>query len=131
MASDTMEALGVAGAGLVGGIVTGSEADVRAEHALLSYLPALTVLLASKNIVASGQVQLQDGTAVISTGVTQPVATFNLALGVPDPDVDAKVAGRAFWDESAGADGEQKIELVESGSDVGNPVVAFDVERVR
>lgn len=131
MASDTVETLGVAGAGLVGGIVSGTEADVRAEHALLSYLPALTVLLASRNIVASGQVQLQDKSAIISTGVADPVATFNLALGLPDPDVNAKVAGRAFWDESAGTDGEQKIELVESGTDVGNPVVAFDVERVR
>lgn len=77
---------------------------------------------------ASGQVTLSSGLATVDTGLSITDATFYLALGVDDPDADAKVTGRLFWDDSAGT---YKIEIVEDGTSVGNPTVNYDVLRVR
>jgi hypothetical protein len=79
-------------------------------------------------VVASGQVQLSSGTAVVDTGLSATDATFQLAIGIDDPDADAKVSGRLFWDDSAGT---YKIEIVESDTSVGNPTVNYDIVRVR
>jgi hypothetical protein len=78
--------------------------------------------------VASGQTTLSSGSAVVTTGITATDATFFLGLGLDDPDADAKVAARLFWDDSAG---EYKIEFVEDGTSVGNPTVNYDILRVR
>jgi hypothetical protein len=64
--------------------------------------------------VASGQTTLSSGSAVVTTGITATDATFFLGLGLDDPDADAKVAARLFWDDS-----------------VGNPTVNYDILRVR
>jgi len=76
----------------------------------------------------SGQQQLSSGAAVVDTGLSASDATFYLALGVDDPGADAKIAGRLFWDDSAGT---YKIELVETDTSVGNPTVNYDILRVR
>jgi hypothetical protein len=80
------------------------------------------------SIVDSGQVQLSGGNATVDTGLGAVDATFYLALGIDDPNADAKVAGRLFWDDSAGT---YKIEIVEDGTEVGNLTVNYDVLRVR
>lgn len=76
----------------------------------------------------SGQVQLSSGTAVVDTGISAADATFQLALGVDDPNADCKLTGRLFWDDAAGT---YQIEIVEDGTSVGNPTVNYDVVRVR
>lgn len=79
-------------------------------------------------IAASGQVSLSSGSAVVDTGLSDVDATFYLALGVDDPNADCKLAGRLFWDDSAGT---YKVEIVEDGTSVGNPTANYDVLRVR
>lgn len=80
------------------------------------------------DVVVNGQVTLSGGTAAVDTNVTATDATFMLALGIDDPNADAKVSGRLFWDDS---DGSYWIEIVEDGTSVGNPTVNYDVIRVR
>lgn len=80
----------------------------------------------AKEISMSGTYTLSGGTADIDTGVHDPDATFMLALGV-DTD-DAKVSGRIYRDST---DGHYHVELVEDGTNVGNPDVDYDVIRVR
>lgn len=82
----------------------------------------------AQSIPASGQTTLSGGSAVVDTAISATDATFMLALGIDDPDADTKVSGRIFWDDSAGT---YKIEIVESGTSVGNPTVNYDVIRVR
>ncbi len=82
----------------------------------------------SKGVPASGQVTLNSGAAVIDTEISTIDATFNLALGVDDPDADTKISGRLFWDDSVGT---YHIEVVETDTNVGNPTVNYDVIRVR
>lgn len=82
----------------------------------------------AKSVAASGQTTLSSGTAVVDTGISATDATFSLALGIDDPNADAKITGRLFWDDSAGT---YKIEIVEDGTSVGNPTVNYDVVRVR
>lgn len=84
-----------------------------------------TALLAR---AANGQVQLSSGAATVDTGISATDATFYLGLGIDDPGADCKVAGRLFWDDSAGT---YKVEIVEDGTSVGNPTVNYDVFRVR
>lgn len=79
-------------------------------------------------VAATGQVTLSSGSAVVDTAISVTDATFYLALGIDDPAADAKVAGRLFWDDSAGT---YKMEIVEDGTSVGNPTVNYDVLRVR
>lgn len=79
------------------------------------------------NVVASGQVSLTSGTAVVDTGLSATDATFQLALGIDDPAADAKVSGRLFWDDSAGT---YKVEIVEQETAV-DPTVNYDIVRVR
>jgi len=76
---------------------------------------------------ASGSVALSSGSAVVNTGISESGATFTLALGIDDPDADAKVSGRLFWDDSVGT---YHIELLEDGTSIGNPTVNYDVLRV-
>lgn len=78
--------------------------------------------------VASGQATLSSGIATVNTGISATDATFMLSLGIDDPNADAKVAGRLFWDDSAGT---YKIEVVEDGTNIGNPTVNYDILRVR
>jgi len=80
------------------------------------------------SVAASGQSTLSSGSATVDTELSDTDATFYLALGIDDPDADAKVAGRMFWDDSAGT---YKVEIVEDGTSVGNPTVNYDVLRVR
>ncbi|AGM11361.1 hypothetical protein M199_gp031 [Halogranum tailed virus 1] len=80
------------------------------------------------NVAASGQVTLTSNNAVVDTGISAIDATFTLAIGIDDPDADTKVSGRLFWDDSSGT---YKVELVENGTDVGNPTVNYDIIRVR
>lgn len=80
------------------------------------------------SVAASGSVTLSSGTATVDTSISATGATFYLALGVDDPNTDAKIAGRLFWDDSAGS---YKIEVVEDGTSIGNPTVNYDVLRVR
>lgn len=79
-------------------------------------------------VAATGQTTLSSGTAVVDTGLSATDATFYLALGVDDPDADTKIAGRLFWDDSAGT---YKVEIVETETSVGNPTVNYDILRVR
>jgi hypothetical protein len=80
------------------------------------------------SVAATGQTTLSSGVATVDTGLSATDATFYLALGIDDPNADAKIAGRLFWDDSAGT---YKVELVEDGTSVGNPTVNYDILRVR
>ena len=80
------------------------------------------------NTVLSGQVALSSGVATIDTTLSATDATFMLALGIDDPNADCEVAGRIFWDDSAGT---YKIKILEQNTSVGNPTVNYDVVRVR
>ena len=80
------------------------------------------------DVVASGQVTLSSGSATVDTGVSATDATFQLAIGVDDPGADTKLAGRLFWDDSAGS---YHVEIVEQETSVGNPTANYDVIRVR
>ena len=82
--------------------------------------------LMAQSVVATGQVSLSSGTAVVDTGISVTDATFTLALGIDNPNADAKVSGRIFWDDSAGT---YKVEIVEQTA--VNPTVNYDVVRVR
>ena len=82
----------------------------------------------AQSVVASGQVTLSSGEATVDTGISATDATFNLALGVDDPDADVDLNGRLVWDDSAGT---YKIDIVEATTSVGNPVANYDVVRVR
>ena len=82
----------------------------------------------AQSVVASGQVTLSSGEATVDTGISATDATFNLALGVDDPDADVDLSGRLFWDDSAGT---YKIDIVEATTSVGNPTANYDVVRVR
>lgn len=82
----------------------------------------------AQSVVASGQVALSSGEATVDTGVSAVDATFTLALGVDDPNADVDLAGRLFWDDSAGT---YKIQIVEGTTSVGNPTANYDVVRVR
>lgn len=82
----------------------------------------------AQSVLASGQATLSSGSATVDTGLSATDATFQLALGVDDPNADTKVSGRLFWDDSAGT---YKIEIVESDTSVGNPTVNYDIVRVR
>lgn len=81
----------------------------------------------AQSVPASGQASLSSGTAIVDTAISATDATFTLALGIDDPNADAKVTGRLFWDDSAGT---YKIEIVEDGTSQ-NPTVNYDVIRVR
>jgi hypothetical protein len=74
----------------------------------------------SVDVAASGTATLSSGSVTVDTGVTSTSFASMLAVGVVDPDADAKVVGRAFWDDSAGT---HKAELLEDGTSVGS----FDV----
>lgn len=82
----------------------------------------------AQSVVASGQVTLSSGEATVDTGISATDATFNLALGVDDPNADVDLSGRLFWDDSAGT---YKIDIVEATTSVGNPTANYDVVRVR
>lgn len=75
----------------------------------------------------TGSVTLSGGTATVATGVTTTPTYFDIAL---DPSgnganaADVKTAARAFWDNTAG---EYKIEVLEDGTDVGNPTIGYVV----
>lgn len=77
--------------------------------------------------VASGTKQLNDGSAIISTGEDDTSNTYFLALGAEDPDADTKLSGKIFWDDS---DGEHKLEIVESGTTVNNPTAVYKVFKI-
>ena len=71
--------------------------------------------------VASGSVTLSSGSATV-TVESATGTTYYLALGT---DQNAKVSGRVF------DDGNVKVEIVETGTSVGNPTVLYDVIQVR
>jgi hypothetical protein len=80
-----------------------------------------------QGVVASGQANLSNNLAEVTTGISATDATFMLALGIDDPDSDAEVAGALYWDDNAG---EYKVRIRETETDV-NPTVNFDIIRVR
>ena len=71
--------------------------------------------------VASGSVTLSSGSATV-TVESATGTTYYLALGT---DQNAKVSGRVF------DDGTVTVEIVETGTSVGNPTVYYDVIQVR
>lgn len=81
----------------------------------------------ARDVPADGTATLSTGTAVIDTGISDNSATFHVALGVVDPDADAKVDYRMFWDDS---DGTHKVEIFEDGTSVGGFDVNYHVIRV-
>lgn len=80
------------------------------------------------NVVESGQVQLSNGEATVSTNLSTTDATFYPAIGVDDPGQDTQVSAYLRWDDSANA---YDIKFVESETTVGNPTVNYDIVRVR
>jgi len=80
------------------------------------------------SVAASGQTTLASGGAVVDTGESATDATYYLALGIDDPNADAKISGRLFWDDSAGT---YKVDIQETETSVGNPTVNYDILRVR
>ena len=72
-------------------------------------------------VAASGSVTLSNGSATVTVEAASG-STYYLALGT---DENAKISGRVF------DDGDVKIELVETQTNVGNPTVDYDVLRVR
>ena len=91
-----------------------------------------TLLIGGNNAVmsvaASGNKTLTNGRAEVGTALSATDATFYLALGIDDPNQDAKITGRLFWDDS---DGTYNVEIIEDGTNVGNPTVNYDILRVR
>lgn len=79
-------------------------------------------------VAASGSVTLSGGVGTVDTGISATDATHYLALGVDDPNADVKLAGKLFWDDSAGT---YKVEISEVDTSVGNPTVNYDILRVR
>lgn len=77
--------------------------------------------------VAEGTVALSGGSAVVATGVTTTGTHIDVKL---DPSggganaTDVKAAARAFWDNSAG---EYFVEILEDGTDVGNPTIGYHI----
>lgn len=80
------------------------------------------------SVAVSGSVQLSSGSATVDTGLSATSATFYLALGVDDPGADVDLAGKLFWDDSAGT---YKITIEEVSTSVGNPTANYDVLRVK
>jgi hypothetical protein len=72
-------------------------------------------------VVASGSVTLSSGSATV-TVESASGTTYYLALGT---DQNAKVSGRVY------DDGNVTVEIVETGTSVGNPTVEYDVVQVR
>lgn len=72
-------------------------------------------------------VTLSSNSAVVSTGITTPGTVIDVALD-PSGDganaADVKVSARAFWDNSVP---EYKVEILEDGTNVGNPTVGYKV----
>ena len=89
---------------------------------------AISDSLIAQSVAASGSVTLSSGSATVDTGLSATDATFTLALGVDDPNADVDLAGRLFWDDSAGT---YKVQIVEATTSVGNPTANYDVVRVR
>jgi hypothetical protein len=107
----------ITGAGSItaSGTVEGGTYTVGGSQALIS-------------VAGSGSVTLSSGTATVDTGLSATDATFYLALGVDDPNADVNLAGKLFWDDSAGT---YKIGIDEVDTSVGNPTANYDVLRVR
>lgn len=82
----------------------------------------------NRSTASEGVTSLSSGSAVVSTGVTEPGSVVDVSLD-PSGDganaADVKVAARAFWDNS---DGEYKVEIIEDGTSVGDPTVGYQVE---
>jgi hypothetical protein len=73
-------------------------------------------------VVASGSVTLSSGSATVTANASHSAgSTYYLALGTTE---NAKISGRVF------NDGSLKVELVESGTSVGNPTVEYAVLQV-
>ena len=89
---------------------------------------AISDSLIAQSVAASGSVTLSSGEGIVDTGISDSGATFTLALGVDDPGQDVDLAGRFFWDDSAGS---YKVPIVEATTSVGNPTANYDVVRVR
>lgn len=80
-----------------------------------------------KTVVSNDAVTLASGSAVVSTGVTNTPAYFDIYLdpsGNGNNSSDVKASARSFWDNSAG---EYKIEILEDGTSIGNPDVGIRV----
>jgi hypothetical protein len=79
------------------------------------------------DVIASGSVTLSSGAATIDTGVaTTTTATFSVFLG-PATD-DANLAAEVRSDSGSN---NYEINLVETDTSVGNPLVEYDVVRLR
>lgn len=79
----------------------------------------------ARNEVTSGTVTLSEGQAQVRTGVTTPGTRLNVHLdpagaGANDADVSVR------WDAAAA---EYRVDVVEDGTDVGDPDVGFVVTR--
>jgi hypothetical protein len=73
-------------------------------------------------VAASGSATLSSGSATVTANASHSAgSTYYLALGTTE---NAKISGRVF------NDGDLKVELVESGTSVGNPTVEYAVLQV-
>jgi hypothetical protein len=79
------------------------------------------------NVVANGDVQLSSGEATVDTGISTTDATFMLAIGIDDPNADCELAGRLFWDDSAGT---YKVKILEQNTTIGNPTANYKIVQV-
>lgn len=81
-----------------------------------------------ENVVTSGTATLSSGVATISTGLGSAV-NIDVYLdpsGGGNNASDVKASARAFWDNSAS---EIKVEILEDGTNVGNPDIGYRVVR--
>lgn len=72
-------------------------------------------------------ITLGGGEGEVATGVTTTPTHFNVYLdpsGDDSNNEDVRAAARTFWDNSSG---EYKIEILEDGTDVGNPDIGVIV----
>jgi hypothetical protein len=80
--------------------------------------------------VTRGTVTLSDGKAEVGTGVTEPGAHLNVHLdptGAGANADDVSVRSSVRWDSAAG---EYRVDVVEDGTDRGDPDVGFVVTRL-
>jgi hypothetical protein len=80
--------------------------------------------------VTRGTVTLSDGKAEVGTGVTEPGAHLNVHLdptGAGANADDVSVRSSVRWDSVAG---EYRVDVVEDGTDRGDPDVGFVVTRL-
>lgn len=129
LASDSASAQTVAPSGTLGSASRPLEAMYSMD------LQALDRLLVNEQQVlidrpSSGAIQLLESEGTVQTGVTATEATHYVSLGVDPSSVsqDCEIAARLKYNN---ASGEYEIPIVEQTTGIGNPVINYDIMRVR